>query len=308
MNYLPTEVLNQERLLVSDVESAITSVVYIEKQLSLRQSLIELNQKFSSFIESRVQSGEASSFELNQIQIELYSVEQEIQQLENERMEHIATLQSLLGVDSEQQFVFDEDLKMPDHFALPEYSLDHVLAKHPDYQLKQLFYEIADKEVSLAMAKKWEDIAVEVFFENERSVDEPEGMGTGRFLGVGVSIPLPLNNAYRSTVKEGKAMRKRMKIEMDAVSIKIQNEADFLAKKAVALYEQALHYKKNITELVNQNYDDVNGAYSNGQIGLNDLFRSQEQRLKIESNFLSMVHEFVQTYAAWKTVTASNHK
>jgi hypothetical protein len=50
----------------------------------------------------------------------------------------------------------------------------------------------------------------------------------------------------------------------------------------------------------------MNAAYSSGQISLTELFRSQEQRVKLQSNYLSMVKEFEQTLIDWKAVTATN--
>ena len=158
------------------------------------------------------------------------------------------------------------------------------------------------------MAERWGDIAVEVFFENERSVDEPDGIGTDRFFGIGVSIPLPLNNQYRGAIAEGRAYRRQVEKEMDAVSLNIHNQAEALRKKASALYAQAFNYRQNITLLVDQNLKDMNAAYSSGQISLTELFRSQEQRLKLQSTYLSMIKEFEITLIDWEAATSRNIK
>jgi outer membrane protein TolC len=301
-----TEILNHERLLVQEIERAVTSLTYTEKQLALRKSLIELNNEFASFIESRIETGEASSIEVNQIKIELYSIEQEVQLLENERIELLSSLRQLMGVEVSQSLEVKGELLLPDRLdALPHYT-ENMLQEHPEYQLKQFLYDMADSQVSLAMAERWGDIAVEVFFENERSVDEPDGIGTDRFFGIGVSIPLPLNNRYRGAIDENRAYRRQVEKEMNALSLSIRSEAEALKMKAEALYAQALHYRENVTQLVDQNLKDMNAAYSSGQISLTELFRSQEQRVKLQSNYLSMVKEFEQTLIDWKAVTATN--
>lgn len=301
-----TEILNHERLLIQEVESVVTSLTYTEKQLELRKSLIELNNKFAAFIESRIETGEASSIEVNQIKIELYSIKQEIQQLENERVGLLSSLRQLLGVEVTQKLEVNGELILPDLLeVLPRYS-ETMLQDHPEYQLKQFLYSIADSQVSLAMAERWGDIAVEVFFENERSVDEPGGIGTDRFFGIGVSIPLPLNNRYRGAIDENRAYRQQVEKEMDALSLSIRSQAEALKVKAEALHAQAIHYRQNVTQLVDQNLKDMNAAYSSGQISLTELFRSQEQRVKLQSNYLSMVKAFKQALVDWKAATATN--
>ena len=42
---------------------------------------------------------------------------------------------------------------------------------------------------------------MEVFFEEERGVDEPSGLGRDRFFGIGVSIPLPLHDKNRGEIE-----------------------------------------------------------------------------------------------------------
>ena len=68
--------------------------------------------------------------------------------------------------------------------SLPEMmALDgEDLRSHPEYQLKASLAEIARGQTALSKAKRWADIAVEIFFEEERGVDEPSGLGRDRFL------------------------------------------------------------------------------------------------------------------------------
>jgi outer membrane protein TolC len=301
-----TEILNQERLLAMETADTVLELVYIKAQLKLRESLIELNQRFASFIDSRIQTGEASSIEVNQVKIELYSVKQEVQQLRNRRMEQLSILKRILGLEDQVIIQIDKSLVLPDSFAELSAFSQEMLEQHPEYRLKDLLYRIADEQISLAMTERWGDIGLGLHFSNEKGVDEPEGLGTDRFFGVSISIPLPLNNSYRGAIEEKRSYKHQIKNEIEAISLNIHGEAELLRQKATSLYSQAYEYNKNLNRLVDQNLEDMNTAYSAGQISLTDLFRSQEQRLKIQSTYLSMVHEFERALNAWKATTGIN--
>ena len=156
----------------------------------------------------------------------------------------------------------------------------------------------------MAKANRWADIALRVFFEEERGADDPGGLGTDRFFGVGVSIPLPLMNRNKGAIEASRAQQRQMKHELDYTGSRIRNEARDQRERAIALYVQARDYDANLTQLVDQNLADMNTAYGAGLISLTELFRSQEQGLKIQSTHLAMLHDYEQAMINWKAATA----
>lgn len=300
------EIRSFKRSLIRDIELALNDIAYIESQLELRSSLATLNAEFAAFVESRVESAEASSLDANQVKIELYVNEQEIQKLENEKASRLSELRSLVGLEPNEALALDETFSelgdAPEFLDTRIESLDTL----PEFQIKNLLIEIADKETQLALRSRWEDVTVELGFENERSVDQPIGIGTDRFIGVSVSIPLPVRNYYDPMVKENVSRRSRLQAELEAVSIELRNQIDALSEQARSLFVQARHYETHITGLVDENLQELNAAYGAGLISLNELFRSQEQRLKIQSAYLTMVHDYQQALVEWRAATATN--
>lgn len=301
------EILNHQHLLIGEVKRTYLDLAHNKAQRKLRESLIDLNQKFASFIESRIQTGEASSVDVNQIKIELYAVDQEMQQLENEYTEKLSRFRNLLGsklgTSLEVGFDFTRHHSLSD---MPVFSTDH-LEKHPEYRMKMILLEIAEHHVSLERSRRWEDIAVEVFYENERTIDEPYGAGRDSFLGVSLSIPLPLMNRNQGSIEESRAYQRQLKLELDSISLNIRTQVDTARQKVSRLYTQANRYEEDVTGLVKQNLKDMNAAYSTGQISLTDLFRSQEQQLKIESRHLEILHDYQQALVNWTIATAQNY-
>jgi outer membrane protein, heavy metal efflux system len=297
------EISNQERLLTQRVETVILNIAQAEAQVRLRESQIRLNEEFASFVESRVKAAEASMLEVNQVKLELFSVKQQIEQLNIERKEHLSLLKRLLGIEESHSIEVSFEFIIPDTPIELPLITSTSLENHPEYRLKKLLFEIADEHTSLQLANRWDDIAVGLFFENERSVDEPVGRRTDNFFGVSVSIPLPFNNRNQGRVQESRAYQRQIELELEAVSLETRSLAQSLNEKVESLYKQVYEYDHGVTQIVEQNLSDMNVAYESGLVSLTDLFRSQEQRLKIEFFQLTMLHDYEQALVDWKAAT-----
>lgn len=300
------EVRNVERLLVRDVEQLCNDLAYFESELGLRRSMVEIDQRFEAFVESRIEAAEASPVDANQIRIELYALQQEIAELEIARAKAIAELKSHLNLEAsvslETTHRFDENPSEP---QLSEFGVGN-LDTHPEYRMRSLLLEAADKQTSLARASRWDDFSIGLLFEDERSVDEPVGLGNNQFFGVSVSIPLPLRDRSRGLLQESLSVKAQREAELAAASLSLRNKAAALQEEAMSRFRQASHYQKNITMLVEQNLAEMSDAYSSGQVSLSELFRSQSQALKIRSAQLSMARDYEQALVNWKAATARN--
>ncbi|MGJ8651359.1 MAG: TolC family protein [Opitutaceae bacterium] len=300
------ELRDQERLLIRDVESSVELISSLNQRLSLLESMITLQEGFAVFLEKRIENGEASNLDLNQVRVSLFSVKQEIQNLTKERNKALGTLRSLLGLEPATglEILIEQTrpLRLPEMPALE----GELLQSHPEYQLKASLAEIARSQTALAKANRWADIAVEVFFEEERGVDDPNGLGRDRFFGIGVSIPLPLHDQNRGEIEASRFREQQIRYELNAVSLRLKNEAETLKHNAEATYRQATKYKESAVSLVEQNLEDINNAYAAGQVDLGEVFRVQEQHLNIQTAQLELWHELKQILIQWRAATASD--
>lgn len=300
------EIRDQERLLALEVDKLVVQFVAIDEQIRIRREQIELNQRFAEFLNSRIATGEASTIEVNQIKVALYAIEQEVQQLQIAHEELLGSLNTLMGLPADTALEIQADLDLPETSPALVETSQGVLQKHPEIQLKELLYQIADKRVSLAMAERWGDIAVEIFFEEERSFDEPIGLKDDQLIGVSVSIPLPIHNQNRGEIKASRARRQQLEYEVDAALLRIRNQVKVYAKRVQRVYEQAFDYEQNVTRLVEQNVEDIGDAYSAGQVDLTTLFRVQEQSLRIQSSQLDLLRDYELALAEWRAAIAAN--
>ena len=61
--------------------------------------MITLQEGFAALLEKRIENGEASTLDLNQVRVSLFSVKQEIQNLTKQRDGGLGSLRSLLGLE-----------------------------------------------------------------------------------------------------------------------------------------------------------------------------------------------------------------
>ncbi|MEO0795601.1 MAG: TolC family protein [Verrucomicrobiota bacterium] len=300
------EIRDQQRRIALEVEKLVVQNIAIDEQIRTRQEQIELNERFAQFLSSRVETGEASTIDVNQIKVALYALEQEVRQLGIARAELLASLNTLMGLPMGSALEFRSELFLPEQAPTLLEPSQRVLEQHPQIQLKQLLYAVADKRVSLARAERWADIAVEIFFEEDRSFDDPIGLKDDQLIGVGVSIPLPIHNLNHGEIKASRAYRRQLGYELDAAQLRIRNQVKLYNSRVQRLYEQASDYRNNVTRLVEQNVEDINNAYRAGQVDLTTLFRVQEQSLNIRSSQLNLLRDYELALVEWRAATATS--
>lgn len=301
-----TEIEIRKRALTAEVERLIVRMAELDAQLELRKKLVQLNRRFVEFVESRVELGEASSIEANQFRVGLFALKQEIQQLEGRRIEQCAMLCELLGEELESYHEVDLELALPAIAPeLPALTKTSLQA-HPEYRLKQQLREMAATQTRLERTKRWADISISLSIEHQREEDAPEGFESEQFIGIGVSIPLPLHDNNQGEVAASRSLERQLQAEMVALEWRLRNTAKLETSKVQRYHEQAADYEKNITGLIVDNLDQLERAYSQGQISMTELFRAEEQALKIQSTQLAMLRDYELALIEWASVTGLN--
>ena len=182
------------------------------------------------------------------------------------------------------------------------------LVEHPAYLLKSKLADIASQSTRLARINRWEDIAIELSLENERSADAPNGISSNKFLGLGISIPLPNRKRYQATYREKQSRWQQAEDTLHATGITLDAAALHIQEEILDIYRQAQHYRTKLTPLVDKNVQDMNTAYRSGQVSLTDLFRAQEQQLNLKSEYLETIRDYLQAYGEWHSATGKNIK
>ncbi len=284
-------VKDHERVIERNVALAFNEYALAQAQLKLSRELFKTTKQYALFIESRLKTGEASLIDRNQIKIELYSVEQEIQVLENELLKHLVPLKKLMNLDIGKKINIIHSFEIPKQLSLSLFS-EQALLDHPKYKLQKKLLMLSKIAASKSSAEKWDDLGVELFFESKDSLNPKNEIEKAQFFGVELSMPLPLYHHHSGIVEAAKAKTKMTELKLDSVVLSIKTEEQLWRKMVINLFNQANIYRQNIKELMATNHADIEKAYGNGQIDLTALFRSLEQQFKVESAYLKMLHDY----------------
>lgn len=300
------EIDDEVRLLKKQVRLAVVALANTEAELELRMQLNDLNREFLDFIESRIQTGEASQVEADQLRLTRYATQQEARHLEHRQASQQAALRELMGVEPEFGINLDYAFVVAaSKLELSSFGQD-LLHVHPAYRLGQLLLELSEGRIDSARAERWADVAIEVFYEEERGEDAPNGLGRDRFFGIGISVPLPLHDRNQGNIAEQRALRGEMQWRLQATASRLRIEASMQRKLVHAVYEQALEYESEVLALVERNIAAMQEAYANGQISLTELFQAQAQRLKIQSTHIEVLSELANARINWSAATGND--
>jgi len=302
------EIENELRLLKQQVQLAVVALATTQAELELRLKLNELNREFLEFIESRIETGEASQVEADQLRIALYAIEQETHHLEHLLIVQEAALRELMGVEPDFEIRLSATLSVAIEEPVQPDLDQALLESHPAYRVRQLLLELAEGHIASARAERWADLAIEIFYEEERGVDAPNGLGRDRFFGLGISVPLPLHDRNQGNIAERRADRTEMLWRLQATASKLRIEAATQRDLVDELHHQAVKYESEVLALVNRNLEAMQAAYANGQISLTELFQAQSQRLKIQSTHIEVLSELAKARIHWSAATGSDFK
>ncbi len=296
------EVSNRERLVAGEVERLFVEVRSLSEQIGLANEQAALVSELAAFIGARHEEGEMSLAEFLQAKLEARTVKQSIASLRIERGEKLASLKRLIGSKAEVEIALEGT---PDLGEVSS-SLGEALGRRGDYRAAQLGIEIADHEIALERAKKWDDLTVGFTVANERMQDDPTGRGNDWFAGVGISIPLPWWNDNRHAVAEKQASRDQSAEIREGVIKRVHSEL-VAARAQVAAYRAMLGGELVETrELAEQNLAAQEGAYKTGQGQLLNVLRAREQVLKLEEAMLDARRNLALALVRLRTASGNN--
>ena len=279
------EVRSHERTIADTISEISLEIQIVDTRKYLLERIHGKTSEISEFIHSRVEQGELSILEANQASLELRALKQEIDQLSDERSHLTHSLAPHLGLPTNIEVNFQTATTINPNGPLPNFD-SSIFERHPGFQLAVLDAHSAEAEIALAESENWESITARVFWKNERSDDQPNGLGTDRFIGVGVSIPLPFRKKGDLHARQARLERDQSNLKAAAIKLRIQYDVEHARHETSDLQKRLVQYQDEVIELANEQLEATSRAYQNGQIGLVSLLRAQEQLLRIERRHL----------------------
>ncbi len=284
------EVRVAEWNLATEVREAGIQVLALQKRLRLHDDLRIVLLDLVEVIEDSLQRAEASQLDLTEAKLELQTQIAAMRNLEAELAEPLGQLRGLLGLSPDTHFTLTGPLSEPTG-PLKAGPTPQLIAQRPDLQLSLLREERAQANIELARSRRWQDVAVKLFLERETAQDAPTGLERNTFVGLSLSLPLPLWTPKDRLTDAPERELEAAQASSNALAVRIAHEiASALdeVEKHRLVWEQAAG--ENL-ELADKNVREVREAWQDGRASILRLQRAQERALTLrESAIESLLH------------------
>ena len=282
----------RQRQLAFEVEKSWLALSAARRSETATASLIKLNQEVNDFLTDRAKVGEASSLDVMQSAINGKLLEQELGIAKAASAETASKLKQLVGADPTKALNIATSFTFPKSAPPASIKLETVFKNRPDYTRLLTSEDLGQSQLKLAMSQRWDDLAVKVFFQHERSIDEPEGIDRNSLLGVGVSIPLPLRDKNEQAIEEAELDIEKARRARDAKMFSIHSELRRVLEARSAAYKLAKAAREEALPLAKKNLAEFKTAQQNGQASLLQVQQAQSQLSQLESAAIQLQESY----------------
>lgn len=159
----------------------------------------------------------------------------------------------------------------------------------PDIELALLALDRAGAETSLAKASAWQGIRVGVEYMQDRGVDAPGGIDTGHFLGVKVSLPLPVWDRKTGEIEASRATEEERAARVRALELEVANGIAAARRRVALLTEQWRRYGSDTQPVIDGAGREMTQGFAEGRVDARDLLlvRAQSASLGVEATRIS---------------------
>jgi len=277
------EIAERRRELAGEVDLTIVEMLATREEIRLQNKLVNLNREILEFLRVQVKRGEVSSLEVTQSMLSGRTLEQGAKALVARETQQLLALNKIIGLDAETELQVNQGFTLPGERPSTSAELGAILTRRPDYVLALAKVGEAEAVIALEQSKKWEDVSLKLFVEGENAVDEPIGLERNTFAGVGFSIPLPLRKRNQDGIAQAEIDREEANRIIEAARFRIESEAEEAYRQRLDAWELARDASGEILGLAEKNLEDFNKAYQQGQTGLLQVQRAQEQILEVRT-------------------------
>jgi cobalt-zinc-cadmium efflux system outer membrane protein len=291
------EIRQAELKLAGDIASQFYRVLALNRQIEVRERLIDVDQKLVLGTRNRFKAAEVSELDVNAAQLELQRLTQEHALLLNQRMAQLSQLNQFLGQPAIQVIELDDTL--PDSKSLPSLTelQRQALTLRPDLRFALLNADRARADQSLARAQRWEDWTVGVGLEQGRRVIEGiPPQASDRALGLSLSIPLPLLNNNQGRIAETAAVEAQADARIEALKFSIGNEVAS-AYAEVERLQQVISEYQNMLPLSERNAHLAQQGYDQGLVSIVEVVQAQRQQGDLNVTYLNTLDQYLQALA-----------
>jgi cobalt-zinc-cadmium efflux system outer membrane protein len=300
------EIRNRERLLIGEVQRDYLTVLLLQRQIAANREFIGVNRDFVTLFEQRLTKAEVSEVDVNLSRVELQRVELETAVLGADLSTRELALKRRLGIGPAGALEVEGDVEALAAKFRPEKYRPTMVVNRPDLRLVELSVDRAQAEIRLARAEAWQDWSVGLDYENDRSTDDPDGLGTNNFSGLKFSIPLALWNRNQGKVHEQQAAADQARQQIEALRLSIRTEIATSIAQAMKLREVVSIYQTTLLPTLSSTTDLLKKGFKEGLSDATRLVQAQQQRATLRASYLAAYTSYVQALVELETASGGS--
>jgi cobalt-zinc-cadmium efflux system outer membrane protein len=285
------EVRDFQRRLAADVRASSIKLLALKAKRIVTQGQLANSREQGKFTATRVEKGEASSLDVYQMEVETGQIELEIRQIDMESATRTEDLRVLLGIDPGANLQISGSLETVTVAGEKDTFATNGSAR-PDLEAARFTERSAQKATELAKARKWEDIALGLSASRERTEDAPEGLSNDDFLGLHLSVPLPIWNRNEGGIAQAKAFALRAEKEAGALAANIRNEIDTARREMAALRTLIAEMDSSLLPKATALEEALFKSYEAGQSPLTEVLRARSHRLDLVGRRIDALKDY----------------
>ena len=282
------EVREAERKLLLEVRSIGVRLAALDAHAELRRRQIVNSRELVEAARKSAARGEGTALEAAQFELEAERLAAHQLTLDAERLQLLAELRPLLGLDTDTPIEFRDVLPVASAKVAEGADMD----RQPVAQAAAARVLAAREGVELARAQRWEDAGVGLFGEVERGEDAPTGLRTDGFVGVRFTLPLPFWNRNEGRIQEATASAARAEKEAAALAQRQRAEAAAARVQMTTSLKISANLATNLVPRAAALEERLRALLAQGQSQIADVLRAREQRLELESSQLDALREY----------------
>lgn len=298
------EIRDRERLLIAEVRSTTIEILEAHARTRVLEDLLAAANKTATLADQRLAAGQGGLAEKSLALVEQRRIGNELDTARLSKKLALIRLKTLLGLGANAPLDLSDSLSSA--IKKLRASKPPKSIHRPDVDLLVLEEEKAGIEIALARAEVWEGIRVGIQYTYDQSMEEPEGLGTDHFLGLAVTIPLPLWDQKKGLVEERTAQRKAGQARLRAAQLDLENALASTLRRASLLESRLATFDSQTLEPVSKSLEDLTAAFESGRVDMRDLFIVREQLGRLRLERISLQAQLARALADLESTTGSH--
>ncbi len=292
------DIADRERRLASDIRLAYVDTLTALRELEVTQHLNTLEIETARIVEARVGEGDASPLELNLLRAEVDRLRARRALVEGRLHVSALRLKQLVGMTPDEPLQLREALTaplIPGPPASIQAAIELALRQRPDLRAARLSEDVAEAGHRLVKAQAAPEVSASVQYSNILGTFDNTPVGgltdRDRFLGVGVSISLPIFNRNQGARVEAQLAISQARSRREFMESAIRAEVTVAYRRYQAAQAAIQTYERGVIDRSERNVQTMRAAYQVGAFRVSELLAEQRRLVDMQREMTEALAE-----------------